>query len=169
MTRDEIEARAHDRNLFREDSLEVLRSEDACRRRWPPRGSARSGDASSAAAAETAYDSFLAHVATPLARQIAGALKAEGYAFTVSTPGRGLRLALDRARTISSSSRSTAEAEPADSHRPDPPHARVAHDRRGAPGQTRRVAESSQRGRSARFLVSALEPWLERYAQLPDC
>src|SRR5688572_12943010 len=51
-----------------------------------------------AADAETAYDSFLTQVATPLVKQIANALNAEGYAFTVSTPGRGLRLALDRGR-----------------------------------------------------------------------
>jgi hypothetical protein len=51
-----------------------------------------------AADAESTYDGFLTHVATPLARQIANALNAEGYAFTVSTPGRGLRLALDRGR-----------------------------------------------------------------------
>ena len=51
-----------------------------------------------AANAETAYDHFLTQVATPLARQVANALQVEGYAFTVSTPGRGLRLALDRGR-----------------------------------------------------------------------
>ena len=51
-----------------------------------------------AADAETAYDSFLSNVATPLVKQIANALQAEGYAFTLSTPGRGLRLALDRGR-----------------------------------------------------------------------
>jgi hypothetical protein len=42
-----------------------------------------------AADAETAYDSFLSNVATPLVKQIANALQAEGYAFTLSTPGRG--------------------------------------------------------------------------------
>jgi hypothetical protein len=51
-----------------------------------------------AADAETTYDSFLSNVATPLVKQIANALQAEGYAFTLSTPGRGLRLALDRGR-----------------------------------------------------------------------
>jgi ribosomal protein S8 len=51
-----------------------------------------------AADAETTYDSFLSTVATPLVKQIANALQAEGYAFTLSTPGRGLRLALDRGR-----------------------------------------------------------------------
>jgi hypothetical protein len=48
--------------------------------------------------AESAYDRFLAEVATPLVRQIANTLQAEGYAFIVSTPGRGLRLAVDRGR-----------------------------------------------------------------------
>jgi hypothetical protein len=51
-----------------------------------------------AADADTTYDSFLSNVATPLVKQIANALQAEGYAFTLSTPGRGLRLALDRGR-----------------------------------------------------------------------
>lgn len=51
-----------------------------------------------AADAERAYEQFLSQVATPLTRQIANALQAEGYAFTVSAPGRGLRLALDRGR-----------------------------------------------------------------------
>jgi hypothetical protein len=48
--------------------------------------------------AERAYESFLQHVATPVARQVANALKAEGYAFTLSTPGGSLRLAADRGR-----------------------------------------------------------------------
>jgi hypothetical protein len=51
-----------------------------------------------AADAEGTYDRFLSQVAVPLVRQIGNALQAEGYAFTVSTPGRGLRLALDRGR-----------------------------------------------------------------------
>ena len=33
-----------------------------------------------------------------VARQLANAMKAEGYAFTVFTPGNGLRLAADRGR-----------------------------------------------------------------------
>jgi hypothetical protein len=50
------------------------------------------------AEAERAYESFLAEVATPVARQIANAMKVEGYSFTVFTPGNGLRLASDRTR-----------------------------------------------------------------------
>ncbi len=48
--------------------------------------------------AERTYAVFLDTVATPLVRQVANALKAEGYAFTVFTPGGGLRLADDRGR-----------------------------------------------------------------------
>lgn len=50
------------------------------------------------AEAERAYKAFLDEVATPLVRQVANALKVEGYAFTVFTPGGGLRLASDRGR-----------------------------------------------------------------------
>jgi hypothetical protein len=50
------------------------------------------------AEAERAYQVFLNEIATPIAKQIANALKAEGYAFTVFTPGGGLRLASDRGR-----------------------------------------------------------------------
>ena len=48
--------------------------------------------------AESSYDRFLADVAVPLARQVANVFKAEGYNFTVSTPGRGVRIASDRGR-----------------------------------------------------------------------
>ena len=44
------------------------------------------------------YAAFLQNVATPVVRQVASALNAERYAFTVSTPGDGLRLASDRGR-----------------------------------------------------------------------
>ena len=51
-----------------------------------------------AAAAEKAYEVFLETVATPLARQVANALKVAGIGFTLGTPGGGLRLAADRGR-----------------------------------------------------------------------
>jgi hypothetical protein len=44
------------------------------------------------------YAVFLATVATPVVQQIANVLKAEGYAFTVSTPGDALQLANERGR-----------------------------------------------------------------------
>jgi hypothetical protein len=48
--------------------------------------------------AERAYEVFLRDVAVPVTRQVANALKAEGYAFTVFTPGGGVRLSADRGR-----------------------------------------------------------------------
>src|SRR4051812_4943359 len=43
-----------------------------------------------------AYDVFLDRTAIPLFRQIASVLKAEGYLFTVFTPGGSVRLMSDR-------------------------------------------------------------------------
>ena len=51
-----------------------------------------------AADAERQFGTFLEVLAVPLARQVASALKAEGYSFTVFTPGGSLRLALDKGR-----------------------------------------------------------------------
>lgn len=48
--------------------------------------------------AELGYRRFLDMVATPVARQLAHALKAAGYPFTVFTPSSGLRLSSDHGR-----------------------------------------------------------------------
>lgn len=48
--------------------------------------------------AEKAYLRFLEQVAVPLARQVVNALRADGYAFTLSTPAYGLRLTSDHNR-----------------------------------------------------------------------
>ena len=50
------------------------------------------------AEAERTYATFLENTAIPVARMLQNALKAEGHAFTVFTPGGGLRLASDRGR-----------------------------------------------------------------------
>jgi hypothetical protein len=42
------------------------------------------------------FDVFLQKIAVPLMRQIANALKADGYAFTVFTPSDSVRLMSDR-------------------------------------------------------------------------
>jgi hypothetical protein len=47
-------------------------------------------------AATKAFSPFLDTIAIPLARQVANILKAEGYAFTVFTPGGSVRLMSDR-------------------------------------------------------------------------
>ena len=43
------------------------------------------------------YEVFLERVAIPLFRQVANVLRAEGYTFTVFTPGGSVRLTSDRA------------------------------------------------------------------------
>jgi hypothetical protein len=43
------------------------------------------------------FEVFLQKIAVPLFRQVANALKAEGYAFTVFTPSGSVRLMSDRA------------------------------------------------------------------------
>lgn len=115
-----------------------------------------------AADAESSYDSFLTQVATPLARQVANALNAEGYAFTLSTPGRGLRLALDRGRddfielvletnadepSVIGRIRRTRGSRTIEEERPIRPGA--------SPDQ---LSEDDV----LNFFVGALEPWLER-------
>ena len=47
--------------------------------------------------ASNAFDVFLHKIAVPLFRQVANALKADGYAFTVFTPSGSVRLMSDRA------------------------------------------------------------------------
>jgi hypothetical protein len=47
-------------------------------------------------AASREYDAFLERVAVPLVRQIANALKADSYSFTVFTPSGSVRLMSDR-------------------------------------------------------------------------
>ena len=114
------------------------------------------------AEAEKAYATFLEHVATPVTRQLATALKAEGHAFTVFTPGDGLRLASDRGRddfiefaldttgptpqVIGRISRSRG-SRTIDEEKPVKPGA---------------SPEAITEDDVLEFLVTALEPWLER-------
>jgi len=114
------------------------------------------------AEAETTYAAFLQNVATPVARQLTNVLKVEGYAFTVFTPGDGLRLASDRGRddyiefaldTVSDTPqvvgriRHTRGSRTIDEERPVRPGA--------APDA---VSEEDVLA----FLLEALGPWLER-------
>src|SRR4030095_5625706 len=114
-----------------------------------------------AATAESAYDSFLANVAVPLARQVAGSLKAEGYAFTLSTPGRGLRLALDRGQDDFIELALDSDAEPPTV---------TGRIRRTRGSRTLEEERPVKAGTSPdqlteddvlEFLVNALEPWLD--------
>jgi len=114
------------------------------------------------AEAQRAYEQFLTEIAIPMAKQLANAMKVEGYGFTVFTPGDGLRLAADRGRDdfIDLTLDSTGE-------RPEV-MARVSQQR-----GSRTLDEEVPVKRGAHpdeisedefldFLLGALEPWFER-------
>lgn len=114
------------------------------------------------AEAQRAYEQFLTEIAIPMAKQLANAMKVEGYGFTVFTPGNGLRLAADRGRDdfIDLTLDSTGE-------RPEV-MARVSQQR-----GSRTLDEEVPVKRGAHpdeisedefldFLLGALEPWFER-------
>jgi hypothetical protein len=115
-----------------------------------------------AASAEKAFAVFLETVATPVARQVVNALKVANIAFTLGTPGGGLRLAAERGRddyiefvldasgelpqaagrvSVSRGSRTIDEVVPV------------------KPGT---AVEDLTHEDVLDFLVRALEPWLER-------
>jgi hypothetical protein len=112
--------------------------------------------------AEKEYERFLEHLAGPLARQVVNALRAEGYSFTVSTPGRGLRVSLDQGRDDFIELGLNTDA--------DQPHL-VGRIRRTRGSRT--IDEELPVGQGVapqdvseedvlEFLAVALEPWLER-------
>jgi hypothetical protein len=113
-----------------------------------------------AAEAERAYAVFLENIATPVARQVAAVLKAEGVVFTVSTPGEGLRLAADRGRD-----NFIEFALDTDSGRPQV-IGRISHTRGSRtfdeerPVKTGAPPDALTEEDVLDFLVSALEPWL---------
>jgi hypothetical protein len=112
--------------------------------------------------AERAYEAFLEHLAGPLAHQIANALRAEGYSFTVSTPGRGLRVSLDQGRDDFIELGLNTDT--------DQPHV-VGRIRRTRGSRTLDEERPVRPGVGPQdvseddlleFLAGALEPWLER-------
>ena len=115
-----------------------------------------------AAATERAFETFLADVAVPVTRMLASALKADGYPFTVNTPGGSVRLASDKGRDD--------YIELALDSGADPPevvgvirYARgsrtVSEERPVKPGASPQAITDED---VLEFLVKALEPWLER-------
>jgi len=112
--------------------------------------------------AEQAYTTFFEKLAVPLARQVVNALRAEGYAFTLSTPGRGLQLSLDQGRDdfVELELRTDVEQ----------PHI-VGRIRRTRGSRTLDEERPVKAGAAPQdvseedlleFLARALEPWLER-------
>jgi hypothetical protein len=115
-----------------------------------------------AADAERAYAAFLEDIATPTARMLANALKAEGYQFTVSTPSGGLRLASDRGRDDYVEFALDNAGEPATviGRRRHTRGSRTLEDER--PVKVGAMPQDVSDADVLAFLVDALEPWLER-------
>ena len=114
------------------------------------------------AAGETAYSAFLTDVATPLVRQVANSLKAEGHPCTVSTPEGGLTLTSDRVRGDSISFFLDVTGNiPQVMIRVDRTRGSrtLSEDRALAPGTA--IGDLSDEQVLA-FLIDALEPWFER-------
>lgn len=112
--------------------------------------------------AERAYATFLEDVATPTTKMMANALKAEGFPFTVATPSGGLRLASDRGRDD--------YVEFALDTSGDRPLVlgRIRRTRGSRTIEEERPVKADAAPQDLSdadvlaFLVSALEPWLER-------
>lgn len=114
------------------------------------------------AEAERAYQRFLEEIATPIAKQLANALKAEGYAFTVFTPGGGLRLASDRTRDdYIELALDTSDDQPQVVGRFSRTRgSRTIEDER--PVKPGVAPQSITEDELLEFLLDALEPWLAR-------
>jgi hypothetical protein len=112
--------------------------------------------------AERAYEAFLTDVATPVARQLVNALKVEGYAFTVFTPGAGLRLASDRGRDdFIELALDTSGDKPQVTGRISRQRGSRTIDEEIPVKRGAGPAEISEE-EVLDFFLSALEPWLER-------
>jgi len=114
------------------------------------------------AEAEKAFAVFLEGVATPVARQVANALKVAGLGFTVGTPGGSVRLQADRGRDdFIEIALDTSADEPqvigrTGISRGSRTRDEVAPIKPGAPPQELTEEDVLD------FLLRALEPWLER-------
>ena len=112
--------------------------------------------------AERAYQMFLTDVATPLARQLANTLKVEGYAFTLFTPGDSLRLAADRGRDdfVSIALDVSGDRPQVVGRISRTRGSRTIDEER--PIKDGALPDALTEEDVLEFLVSALEPWLER-------
>jgi hypothetical protein len=111
---------------------------------------------------QRAYEAFLADTAVPVTRMLASALKADGYLFTVATPGGGIRLISEKGRDD--------YIELALDTGVDPPEVigrirysrgsrTIAEERGVKPGASPQAITEDD---VLDFLLTALEPWLQR-------
>jgi hypothetical protein len=112
-------------------------------------------------AAQREYPSFLSGIAVPMFRQIASALKAEGYAFTVFTPAGGVRLMSDKnADDLIELSLDTSGDEPAVMGHVKRSRGRrvIESERAIATGPIAQISEEQLLD----FLIAELEPFVDR-------
>ena len=130
------------------------------------------------AEATKAYETFLERVATPLMKQLASALKADGHGFTLFTPAGNPRLASDRQRddfielALERGETALGDTAPGDTAPGETDLQVVGHVShvRGSRTLTRTQpvhAENSAPGsltdeQLLSFLLDALRPWIER-------
>jgi len=108
------------------------------------------------------YEVFLSETAVPVSRMLVSALKADGYPFTVATPGGGLRLASDKGRDDYIELGLDTSA--------DPPEVvgRIRYTRGSRtiaeerPVKAGAAPQAISEDEVLDFLLRALEPWLER-------
>ena len=112
--------------------------------------------------AEQAYRQFLDEIAAPLVRQLAHALKAEGYPFTVSTPSGSVRLTSEHGRDdyieLVLDTSGEAPTVLGRVHRTRGSRT-VSEEHPVSPGTAPAAVTDEQ---LLTFLMRALEPWLER-------
>jgi hypothetical protein len=117
---------------------------------------------SQTAEAEKAFESFLGNVAIPIAKQVVAVLKAESRAFTVFTPGGGLRIASDRNRDdyIELTLDTTSECPQVIGRVSRTYGSRTLNEERAVRPDTppHELTEDDV----LTFLVDSLQPWLER-------
>ena len=107
------------------------------------------------------FDAFLERVAAPLFRQVANALRAAGYGFTVFTPGGSVRLMSDKtAEDFIELTLDSSGTRPVVMGRTSRGRGRrvVESERPVAEGPVRDITED----RLLSFLVEELEPFVER-------
>jgi hypothetical protein len=112
--------------------------------------------------AQRTYDTFLSEVAVPVSRMLANALKADGYLFTVATPGGGVRLASEKARDdyIDVALDSTADPPQVVGHVSYTRGSRtISEERPVKPGALPGAITDEE---FLEFLIDALQPWLAR-------
>ena len=129
------------------------------------------------AVATKAYETFLERVATPLMKQLASALKAEGHGFTLFTPAGSPRLSSDRQRDdfielgLERGDTAPGDTASGDTARGDTALQVVGHVSHVRGSRTLTRTQPVKAGASPgsltdeqllSFLLEALRPWIER-------